>query len=231
MHLRRDANLFDMLCHGTWLLRHRDEFYGSFRESDMLGLIDGMYDGRNSRELLFLPTGGEGFCFTGLWLSPRLGMICLYFQSTMFHRSDCVGSPFAFAADRKDPENNQGKTGGAFTDEPVRLLGYFALMQLLRLHSLLGDYHTALKTIECLDFGADVPLFYQIPACHVTLYYYMGFAYVMMRRYADAIHTFSDILVFLSKTSSGNAISYQYDQILKKQDVTESHLCRPFCSW
>ena len=39
----------------------------------------------------------------------------------------------------------------------------------------------------------------------------------MMRRYVDASRTFQDILVFLSKISSVNSLSYQYDQMLKKQ--------------
>uniref|UniRef100_A0A7S3T7U8 Eukaryotic translation initiation factor 3 subunit L n=1 Tax=Strombidinopsis acuminata TaxID=141414 RepID=A0A7S3T7U8_9SPIT len=115
----------------------------------------------------------------------------------------------------KDPESG---SGGAFSDETARLLGYFALMQLLRMHSLLGDYHLAMQTIECIDIHEEVPLFYKIPACHVTLYYYMGFAYLMMRRYADSIRTFGDILVFLSKTSGVNSLSYQYDAMVKKQD-------------
>mmetsp|Transcript_127837 Transcript_127837/g.368114 ORF Transcript_127837/g.368114 Transcript_127837/m.368114 type:complete len:529 (+) Transcript_127837:89-1675(+) len=107
---------------------------------------------------------------------------------------------------------------GAFGDETTRLLGYFSLMQLLRMHSLLGDYHLAMKTIQRIDISEEVPLYYRIPACHVTLYYYMGFAYLMMRRYADAIRTFSEILVFLSKTSGVNSLSYQYDAMVKKQD-------------
>jgi len=86
------------------------------------------------------------------------------------------------------------------------------------MHSLLADYHLAMQTIETIDFDAEVPLFYKIPACHVTLYYYMGFAYLMLRRYVDAIKTFGDILVFLSKTSGVNSLSYQYDQMVKKQD-------------
>jgi translation initiation factor 3 subunit L len=116
-----------------------------------------------------------------------------------------------------DPDNSSGR-GGAFTDESTRLVGYFALMQLLRVHSLLGDYRLAMETIETIDFKAEVPLFYRIPACHVTIYYYMGFAYLMMRRYVDAIRTFSDILVFLSKTSGVNSLSYQYETMVKKQD-------------
>ena len=41
--------------------------------------------------------------------------------------------------------------------------------------------------------------------------------YMMMRRYVDASRTFQDILVFLSKISTVNSLSYQYDQMLKKQ--------------
>lgn len=117
-----------------------------------------------------------------------------------------------------NPENPDGKTGGAFTDEVVRYIGYFSLMQLLRMHSLLGDYRLAMQTIECVDFHVEVPLFYQIPACHVTLYYYMGFAYLMLRRYVDAINTFSSILAFLSKTAGVNNLSYQFENISRKQE-------------
>jgi len=89
----------------------------------------------------------------------------------------------------------------------------------LRMHSLMGDYRLALKTIQKIDIGAEAPLFYKLPACHVTLYYYMGFAYMMMRRYTDTIRTFSEVLVFLSKTNSGvNSLSYQYEATVKKRE-------------
>lgn len=113
---------------------------------------------------------------------------------------------------------DSGATGGAFDDMIVRHTGYYAIMQLLRIHSMLGDYRTAMQTIKHIDFGAEVPLFYKIPACHVTLYFYMGFSYMMMRRYYDAIKTYSSILIFLQKTSGVNAQSYQYDVMAKKQD-------------
>ena len=45
----------------------------------------------------------------------------------------------------------------------------------------------------------------------------------MMRRYVDASRTFQDILVFLSKISAVNSLSYQYDQMLKKQDQQKKH--------
>jgi hypothetical protein len=46
---------------------------------------------------------------------------------------------------------------------------------------------------------------------------------MMMRRYVDASRTFQDILVFLSKISAVNSLSYQYDQMLKKQDQQKKH--------
>lgn len=115
-------------------------------------------------------------------------------------------------------QDKESGTKGAFSSEGARFWGYFSIMQLLRVHSLLGDYHLAMQTIQHIDMQDEVPLFYKIPACHVTLYYYMGFAYLMMRRYADAIRTFSEILVFLSKTSGVNSLSYQYEAMIKKQD-------------
>jgi len=118
----------------------------------------------------------------------------------------------------RNPSNPDGVATGAFVDESTKLFGYFAIMQQLRMHCLVSDYHLAMRTIECIDFHEEVPLFYRIPACHVTLYYYMGFSYLMMRRYVDSIRTFSEILVFLSKTSGVNSLSYQYDAMVKKRD-------------
>ena len=36
------------------------------------------------------------------------------------------------------------------------MLGYFSLIGLLRLHSLLGDYYQALKVLENIDFNKKV---------------------------------------------------------------------------
>jgi len=122
-----------------------------------------------------------------------------------------------------EPNNSNGRKG-AFTDDMVRLAGYFSMLQLLRLHCMLGDYSAALKTIAKIDFEAEVPLYYTLLASHITLFYYMGFSYMMLRRYYDAIMTFSKILVFLSKASAVNNLSYQCDVMLKKEDQMYSLL-------
>lgn len=51
--------------------------------------------------------------------------------------------------DSKDP----GEFG---SHDLYKYLGYFSLIGLLRLHSLHGDYHLALKVIERIDFNSEV---------------------------------------------------------------------------
>lgn len=42
-------------------------------------------------------------------------------------------------------------------------------------------------------------MYASVPACQITTYYYVGFAYMMMRRYQDAIRTFSNILLYIQR--------------------------------
>jgi len=58
----------------------------------------------------------------------------------------------------------------------------------------------------------------RVTACHITLYYYLGFSYLMMRRYSDAIKTFSTILLYINRTKQYHTRSYQYDEIVKKKN-------------
>lgn len=51
----------------------------------------------------------------------------------------------------------------------------------------------------------------------VNRYYYVGFSYMMMRRYADAIKAFSHILVYVSRTKNFQK-NAQFDSITKKND-------------
>ena len=53
-----------------------------------------------------------------------------------------------------------------------------------------------------------------MPACQITTYYYVGFAYLMMRRYADAIRTFSNILLYIQRTKQQlQGRGYQSDHV------------------
>lgn len=98
-----------------------------------------------------------------------------------------------------------------------KMLGYFSLVGLLRIHCLLGDYYLALKSIAPIELTTK-GLFSKVTACHITLYYHLGFVYMMMRRYVDAIRTYANILLYISRTKQYHTRSNQYEQMMKKSD-------------
>lgn len=114
-----------------------------------------------------------------------------------------------------DPDSVAGEFG---RHSLYKMLGYFSLVGLLRLHSLLGDYYQALKVLEKVDFNKKTT-YSRVPACQITTYFYVGFAYMMMRRYQDAIRTFSNILLYIQRTKQMfQNRTYLYDQINKQNE-------------
>ncbi|KAL8946526.1 MAG: hypothetical protein Q9222_007095 [Ikaeria aurantiellina] len=109
---------------------------------------------------------------------------------------------------------------GEYGSRPLyRMLGYFSIIGLLRVHCLLGDFSLALKTLDDIELNKKA-MFARVMAAHFTTYYYVGFCYMMMRRYADAIKMFSHILVYVSRTKNfqKNTQQGQFDSITKKND-------------
>jgi len=106
-----------------------------------------------------------------------------------------------------------------------KMLGYFSLIGLLRLHSLLGDYYQAIKVLGNVDLNKNT-VYSRVPACQVTTYYYVGFAYMMMRRYEDAIRSFINVLLYVQRSKQViQTKSYQFEQIRKKVDQMYTLLC------
>ncbi|ODA82668.1 hypothetical protein RJ55_01176 [Drechmeria coniospora] len=97
-----------------------------------------------------------------------------------------------------------------------KMLGYFSIIGLLRVHCLLGDFALALKTLDDIELNKKA-MFARVMAAHFTTYYYVGFSYMMMHRYADAIRMFSHILVYVSRTKNFQK-NAQYDSITKKNE-------------
>uniref|UniRef100_A0A2L2Y1R8 Eukaryotic translation initiation factor 3 subunit L n=2 Tax=Parasteatoda tepidariorum TaxID=114398 RepID=A0A2L2Y1R8_PARTP len=115
-----------------------------------------------------------------------------------------------------DPDS----VAGEFGRHPLyKMLGYFSLVGLLRLHSLLGDYYQAIKVLENIELNKK-SLYSRVPACQITTYYYVGFSYMMMRRYADAIRSFSNILLYIQRTQRNlfQQRTYQSDQMSKQTE-------------
>ena len=59
------------------------------------------------------------------------------------------------------------------------MVGYFSLVGLLRVHCLLADYRLALQSVSSIDLGKK-GLFTRVTACHISIFYYVGFAYLMV---------------------------------------------------
>ncbi|KAF8428701.1 translation initiation factor 3 complex subunit L [Tirmania nivea] len=114
----------------------------------------------------------------------------------------------------EDPAQYAGEYGS----RPLyRMLGYFSIIGLLRVHCLLGDFTLALQTLDDIELSKKA-VFARVMAAHFTTYYYVGFSYMMLRRYADAIKAFSHILIYVSRTKNFHKQNAQFDSITKKND-------------
>lgn len=80
------------------------------------------------------------------------------------------------------------------------------MSNLIKRHDLIFAYRVSFLT------SLQSP-FTRVTACHVTTYYYVGFCYIMLRRYPDAIRTFVTILNFIMRMRQYHTRSYQYDQV------------------
>ncbi|KAJ2823114.1 hypothetical protein IWW50_003924 [Coemansia erecta] len=98
------------------------------------------------------------------------------------------------------------------------MLGYFSIVGLVRVHCMLGDYTLALQTLENIDLNNSRALFTRVTACHVTVFYYVGFAYMMLGRYADATQAFVHVLTFVARTRHYHQRQAQFDAVNKKAE-------------
>ncbi|KAL5975939.1 hypothetical protein ACLOJK_020268 [Asimina triloba] len=99
----------------------------------------------------------------------------------------------------------------------LKVLGYFSMVGLLRVHCLLGDYHTGLKCLAPIDISRP-GVYTNVIGSHITTIYHYGFANLMLRRYVQAIREFNKVLLYILKTKQYHQKSPQYDQILKKNE-------------
>lgn len=68
----------------------------------------------------------------------------------------------------------------------LKVLGYFSTIGLLRVHCLLGDYHTGLKCLRPIDITQQ-GVYTSVIGSHITTIYHYGFANLMLRRYAGQL--------------------------------------------
>lgn len=66
----------------------------------------------------------------------------------------------------------------------LKVLGYFSMVGLLRVHCLLGDYYTGLQRLLPIDISQQ-GVYTSVIGSHITTIYHYGFANLMLRRYAN----------------------------------------------
>mmetsp|Transcript_12489 Transcript_12489/g.18870 ORF Transcript_12489/g.18870 Transcript_12489/m.18870 type:complete len:506 (+) Transcript_12489:79-1596(+) len=88
---------------------------------------------------------------------------------------------------------------GTAHDSVHSLVGYFCTIELGRLECLLADYTASLDAISGIRLSDQGEMFSQVPTCHVNIFYHAGVSMIMLRRYADAIDTFSHIILHISR--------------------------------
>lgn len=77
-------------------------------------------------------------------------------------------------------------------------LGYFSLIGLTRVHIYNSNYEESLKVIELVDFESLFEYSKAVPS-YLTLFYYVGFAYLMTKKYKEAVKIFEAIVLFFDK--------------------------------
>lgn len=107
----------------------------------------------------------------------------------------------ALAAEHRSASHDEiRQIQGAFGSKSIyRMLGYFAIIGLSRVHCLLGDYFMTLKNLDPLEVNQK-RFYTRSTSFQISLYYHLGFAYLMCRRYPDAIKAFSTVLLSISRS-------------------------------
>ncbi len=83
------------------------------------------------------------------------------------------------------------------------------------MHFVLGCmFFFCLVSTPASVFPVFQSMYSRVPECQITTYYYVGFAYLMMRRYQDAIRVFANILLYIQRTRNMfQRSTYKYEMV------------------
>lgn len=74
--------------------------------------------------------------------------------------------------------------------------------------------------------GVFQSMYSRVPECQITTYYYVGFAYLMMRRYQDAIRVFANILLYIQRTRNMfQRTTYKYEMVSEFEIKSICSIC------
>lgn len=211
------CSLFGVVLHGNvnmqlpnlWLWDMIDEFIYQFQSFCQ---YRGKLTMKSPEELELLKQCDQVWSVLG---------VCNYLQALI----DKSGIEQVLADERAGKNEFGANEGYEYNMSNVlRTLGYYSLIGLNRVHCILGDYYGALRAID--PVALDKPgMFTKVPGSHVNTLYYVGFCYLMMRRYTDAIRTFNSLLLYISRSKGQYSQSQNvYELVMKKNEQASALL-------
>lgn len=113
----------------------------------------------------------------------------------------------------------------------LKCLGAFSIAGLCRLNCLLADYRLAIRVLDPLNLDNQRAIHFQVVPCAVNLYYSLGFAFLMSKRYSDAITVLSRVLMSHHRVNKESTTSYGEDLIQSKYDkvLALTAICSILC--
>ncbi|CDJ66712.1 eukaryotic translation initiation factor 3 subunit 6 interacting protein, putative [Eimeria necatrix] len=108
-------------------------------------------------------------------------------------------------------------------------LGYFALILQLKLHVQVGLFHAGVAAVNDIELSPKA-FYWRVPVAHYSFIFHLGFAYMMLRRYQDAIRVMSQALLALSRQRGQLASSSSYQGASMSRSADRMHVLLLLCS-
>eukprot|EP01083_Nonionella_stella_P032865 89955_1 len=120
-------------------------------------------------------------------------------------------------------EPNQQPQQGVPVKTPsimMQMLGFFSLIGLSRIHTLLGDYRTAIDVMDPVDLKTKSAIT-KFASCCISAHYYLSFSYCMVRRFPDAHAMLCTLLRnprYAEKTGKGKRTRFLFTDVDDEKD-------------
>jgi len=115
-------------------------------------------------------------------------------------------------------DEEKRKINDASVHKMFKSLSQFSLIGICRINCLLGDYHGAIESLNQIDLSKRINVFHNVVASATSLYYYLSFSYLMSARYADAVSTLVEGILYISRNKHTIPRTYQQQAINKKTE-------------
>ena len=105
----------------------------------------------------------------------------LNYLQALIEKSDIIQILDDDAEGRSNFTETEGYDHQGGSSNVLKVLGYFSIVGLMRVHCLLGDYQTALVRLSPIDITRH-GLYRNIIGCYIAIAYHCSFASIMQRK-------------------------------------------------